>query len=277
MNVPTVSALAPLSGYPWLVRLSETEDVVTLPLGATQTRPVIVAVHGADDRPDWACGGWRLGVEAYGFVVCPTGLPMGHSRYGWGSGPDIGNAVERVLGETRQWFPEYLASGPMIYAGFSQGAILASAYLIANAGRFPIVALAEGGYDYLSNAEFARKFHAAGGKRAVLLCGTPGCMVSAHRADVVLTRAGLEVVVAGDVKAGHNLNVRMQDAIRLTPRDLALDRRATGRGATAVRRSFVVTSNRPKGLGFAPDVTTHRGEHRSPLGAYNRSRTWPAL
>lgn len=212
-----IQTLPPLSGHPWLVRLSEStghDDVVTLPLGATEQRPVIVAVHGAGDRADWACGGWRLGVESYAFVVCPSGRPMGQSRYGWGSVGDIDAAIERALGETKRRFPQYLAPEPMIYAAFSQGAIMARPYLVANARRFPIIALAEGGYDYLRDPEFARQYYAAGGRRVLLLCGTAQCRTSMSRAQSVLARAHLEVLVGGDLTSGHNLNAPMQFALR---------------------------------------------------------------
>jgi predicted esterase len=212
------SALPPLDA-PWMVRLSDgrsNEDVVTVPQGATEPRPVIVAVHGAGDRPEWACGGWRIGVESYAFVVCPAGLKMSASRYGWGSSRDIDTAVERALSAARQRFGQHMAPGPMIYAAFSQGAILARPYLIANAKRFPVIALAEGGYDYLGDSEFARQAHDAGVRRVLLLCGTPGCATTMKRAARVLERAQLEVLVGGDVASGHNLNTPMQNALRST-------------------------------------------------------------
>ncbi|HMA94302.1 MAG TPA: hypothetical protein VKP30_16535 [Polyangiaceae bacterium] len=69
-----------------------TGDVATLPLGTTEKRPVVVAVHGAGDRPNWACGGWRIALEAYAFVACPSGLPMSHQTFGWINTQGIQNA-----------------------------------------------------------------------------------------------------------------------------------------------------------------------------------------
>jgi predicted esterase len=213
--LPTTPALVNL---PWMVRLSEDDpkvhDMATLPLGAAERRPVIVAVHGAGDRPDWACGGWRIGVESFAFVTCPMGLSMGGSRYGWGSTRDIAHGVERALTALQQRFPDYVGQGPMIYAGFSQGATLAAPFLIENAQRFPLVVLAEGGYGYIGDQGFSKAFRAAGGQRVMLLCGTASCLATANRAKGVLERAELEVIVSGDPSAGHNLNTAMQNALR---------------------------------------------------------------
>lgn len=209
--------LTPLAGYPWLTTMSETptgKDVVTPPMGATEPRPIVVAIHGAGDRPDWACGGWRIGVESYPFVVCPVGQPMGHNRYAWTNTRAIATAVERALNALHERFDAYCFAGPMIYAGFSQGATLAAAYLIENASRFPVAVLAEGGYDFIGQAWFAQKYYQAGGRRVLLLCGTPSCMVAAQRARRTLEQAGLSAMIAGDTKAGHNLNGAMQRVLR---------------------------------------------------------------
>jgi predicted esterase len=111
----------------------------------------------------------------------------------------------------------------MVYAGFSQGAMLAAPYLVENAARFPVAAIAEGGYDYLADAKFARDYHAAGGRRIMILCGTGPCFTTAQRAKAVLEKAGLGVIVAGDPLSGHNLNTRMQNALRREWHNLVTD------------------------------------------------------
>jgi predicted esterase len=216
-KTPDAPTMSPLVGRPWLMRIAESpkvEDVVTLPLGANEPRPLVVAVHGAGDRPDWACGGWRIGMESYAFVVCPMGLPMAGGVYGWSSTTSIAAAATRAISSVRQKFQGYVGSGPMIYAGFSQGAILANDFLVKNAAKFPIAVLAEGGYGYLATSAFAHRYHAAGGRRLLVLCGTPGCFVNAKRAQSIAEREGLEVIVTGDPKAGHNLNGLMQQALQ---------------------------------------------------------------
>jgi predicted esterase len=210
--------LPPLSGLPWYMILPskpEKKDTITLPLGAEERRPIVVAVHGGGDRPEWACGLWRIGVESYPFVVCPTGPTTGGTKFAWGTGRDIATAVARAVSEAERQFPTYVISNtPMIYAGFSQGATLAGDFLIEHAQQFPVVVLAEGGYDYLRDPTFARRFRAAGGRRVFILCGTPGCMITAKRAVVILERAGLDAMTAGDPTAGHAFSASMQKILR---------------------------------------------------------------
>jgi predicted esterase len=102
----------------------------------------------------------------------------------------------------------------MIYAGFSQGATLAEPFLRRNAARFPIAILAEGGYQTASSPAFAKAFREAGGRRVVLVCGSPSCFQRSRLSKTVLERAGLEALVVGDPHAGHNLNERMQRALQ---------------------------------------------------------------
>jgi len=212
-------ALAPLTDAKWLETLELPGGAmasVAVPVGSTEPRPLVVAVHGAGDRPEWACGGWRLATGAYPFVVCPRGVPLdrNHQSFAWQSEHTIAPVVNAALAAVRARFGAYIAPGPMMYAGFSQGAILAGPLLLSHAREFPTVVLAEGGYELVESAHFARKFHEAGGERLVLVCGGQGCLKRMQRGRVVLEREGLMAQVVGDAKAGHNLNERMQQALR---------------------------------------------------------------
>jgi predicted esterase len=214
-HAPAASAkpLAPLRGN-WLEGLGASGSVLTLPLGASEPRPVILGVHGAGDRPEWSCGGWRLASGATTFVLCPRGSKMDAQRFAWASSKAIERALEAALSELKRRYPTYLASAPWIYAGFSQGATLSEPILLARAAEFPIAILAEGGYALSQSASFASAYYAAGGRRVVLVCGSRSCFSSAARAKPVLERAALQVLVVGDALAGHNLNERMQVALQ---------------------------------------------------------------
>jgi predicted esterase len=207
-------ALVPLESS-WLERLGEGDEsvVVTPPVGATAPRPLVLGVHGAGDRPEWSCGGWRLASQVSAFVACPRGSPHG-DRFAWVSSRQLEQRVETAISKTRARFGAYVDPGPMIFAGFSQGATLAEPLLREQAARFPIAILAEGGYQTANSKAFARAYREAGGRRVVLVCGTPACFRSARSAMKVLMSAGLETLVVGDEKAGHNLNQRMQQALQ---------------------------------------------------------------
>ena len=138
----TASVLPPLSDVKWVEPLPLSDGnlaYVMPPIGAREPRPLIVAVHGAGDRPDWACGGWRLGANEYPFVVCPQGLKFDSLRFAWDSASTIASRVRAAMAAARQRFGPYIADGPTIYAGFSQGASLAGSVLLKQPERFPVV------------------------------------------------------------------------------------------------------------------------------------------
>jgi predicted esterase len=208
------AALPPLQTE-WLVRLDIDGSVafVAPPLAAREPRPVIFAVHGAADRAEWACGGWRLASGGRAFVLCPQGRPAGGERYGWASPDDVDSAIAPALRALRSRFGRHVAESPMVYAGFSRGAIVARSVLLAHPDLFPMAIFAEGGYETVKSSAFAHKFRARGGRRVLLLCGGAPCFSHAETARRVVEGAGLEFLLAGDRKAGHNLNERMQKAL----------------------------------------------------------------
>lgn len=212
---PLATRLPPLAGG-WLERLQDGDQpvMVTPPVGAVAPSRLIVGVHGAGDRPEWSCGGWRLASQAGAFVVCPQGARMSAETFGWASARQLAERVDASVNLVKTRYAAYVDAAPFIHAGFSQGATLAEPFLLKNAARFPIVILAEGGYASAQSPAFAKAFFAAGGRRVVLVCGTVACFRSARESQKVLERASLQVLVVGDEKAGHNLNERMQKALQ---------------------------------------------------------------
>jgi len=213
---PPPEKLEPLRAA-WLETLdlgNGDQAVVSVPMGATEPRPLIVAMHGAGDRHDWACGGWRLGNDAYPFIVCPHGTPMGSGVYAWSSSAQLERLALRAIDEVRRRYGPYVAPDPVTYAGFSQGATAAAPFLVLHAAKFHTVLLAEGAYASTASPPFARDLARGGVHRVVLVCGTPHCFENARRARPVLEGAGLTVFVGGDASSGHNLNQPMQKALR---------------------------------------------------------------
>ncbi|HET9953528.1 MAG TPA: hypothetical protein VFQ61_03440 [Polyangiaceae bacterium] len=211
------ATLAPLRDVSWLEPLPlEGGELayVTPALGAREPRPLMVGVHGAGDRPEWACGGWRLAASEYAFVVCPRGLPMGSQRFAWDAPRTIAERVRLAIQAVKQRYGTHVAEGPTLYVGFSQGATLAEAALLAEPGRFPNVALAEGGYNLLRDAGFLDRLHGQGTSRLLGICGSNACFATLRSAASHVSRAGIEFQVAGDPLSGHNLNQRMQDALQ---------------------------------------------------------------
>ena len=212
------TTLPPLGGE-WLVRLPLEgfgDAVVSVPLGTTTARPVVVALHGRNDRPEWACGEWRGVTDAAPFILCPHGVPV-EAPPGRGlafaSAAVTQREIEAGLGALRARFGRYVADGPMIYAGFSLGAILGVAVVSAHPARFPIAVLGEGG-----QAEWTRDRAAAfargGGRRVLFICSTASCEAATPRALVILTQQGIEAKLVSAGHVGHLVDDRVVSAAR---------------------------------------------------------------
>src|SRR5690606_13009554 len=102
------------------------DAVVSLPLGARAPRPVVLAVHGNYDRPDFQCMTWRAIVQDRGFVLCPRGVARRDSP-----GPDdvrftfegkLAAELDGAVAALRERYGAWVDSGPMLYLGFSLGA-----------------------------------------------------------------------------------------------------------------------------------------------------------
>jgi hypothetical protein len=173
-----------LAGLPWLMPLVEGEldagagerlGFVSVPLGATEPRPVMVALHGGSDRPEWACGAWRGVTEAYPVLVCPRGRGPDHAL-SWQSPGDTSRRIERAIAAATKLLPGWVRQGePIVLAGFSMGAVQAALLARKDAKRYPRVVLGESAYNPESSMQFGAPWAAGGGERLLLSCSTRGC------------------------------------------------------------------------------------------------------
>jgi hypothetical protein len=189
--------------------------LASVPLGAVDARPVMIAMHGNGDRPDWACGEWRGVTNAYPFIVCPQGSPSGADRFAWGSSAQIKRIIDLALPALRARFGDYVQTGPMIYAGFSAGVIYGAGVIKASPSAFPRLMLSEGGYDQLVDPGFAKVFATHGGQRVLLGCSTHGSCPGSYRdAKKLLERAGVEVRINDAGNLGHTLDARVTTSLK---------------------------------------------------------------
>ena len=209
------SVLPPLSGHEWLETLelgSGHQAVVAIPLGAREPRPVVVGVHGAGDRAEWACGGYRNATGAHAFIICPQGLPRGDGKFSTASVERLAKDIELAVQKTREAFGAYVASGPPTYSGFSLGAIR-GVHVVAPQGKeFPRVLLVEGGARELSPRS-VESFVATGGERVLLLCAAARCDESLHSAARAIERKGARARVVAAGTGRHNLDGTMMRRI----------------------------------------------------------------
>jgi predicted esterase len=211
MPVPTATAgLSPLEGE-WLEALDDV-GYVALPTGATEVRPVVVAVHGAGDRPDWACSEWRAIFGPKPFIVCPRGTPMA-GGFVWSSADALKVAIGRAVDGTRVRHGAHLDEGPRVYAGFSQGAILGASIVEGAPDVYPYAIFHEGLGD-VGGRRFTRAFAEHAGKRIILACSQAGCdrIRRAPLAALVQAHIDAKLVYAGNI--GHTINGAVIEAIK---------------------------------------------------------------
>lgn len=195
--------------------------VVAVPVGATTPRPVVLATHGNYDTPDWQCSTWRAIVGPEPFVLCPRGVARPDSpsrddvRFTYASNAALEVEIEAALAALRARFGAHVAEGPIVYTGFSLGAIMgvAIAARAKHPGRYASMVLVEGGHDRWTPAT-ARAFASAGGKRVVFGCGQASCHLDAKRAAAHLERAGVKTRIVGVKDAGHDYGGRVAKEVQ---------------------------------------------------------------
>ena len=124
---PKLTALAASS---WLIDLEVAgfgKAALAVPLGANAPRPIVIALHGSADRPEWACAALRSIAGPAPFVLCPRGVARADfsasdARYTFGSVDDTARELRAALAALKQRFGVYVAAGPVVFAGFELGA-----------------------------------------------------------------------------------------------------------------------------------------------------------
>jgi len=191
--------------------------VVSLPTGATTPRPVAVALHGNFDRPEWQCEVWRGVFGARGFIVCPRGIarrdvPKSADRWEYASGKAVEQEILASLAALSRRFGAHVAEGPVVFIGFSLGAIYGSPLVQKQPERFPRVVLIEGGQKAWTRFT-AAKFAKGGGLRLFIGCGQAGCLDQAKRLGPALEKAGLPTRSGGSRTAGHTYDGPIAQAL----------------------------------------------------------------
>jgi predicted esterase len=178
--------------------------VVSFPAKPRASEPLLVAVHGAGDGPDWQCATWRELLGERGVVLCPAGEPLGGAHGGFYH-PDhhrLDALVTKTLESLREAFGERVDATRAIYAAYSQGATMGSHMIIEHARTFPRLVLVEGGFAEW-NVPRGLEYRAAGGERVLFACGTKGCARKAARSVEWLEKAGLHARLESAPGAGH--------------------------------------------------------------------------
>jgi len=149
--------------------------VVAVPVGTRTPRPIMIALHGGSDHPEWACSAWSGIVSSYAFVVCPRGVGA-TAALAWSSPADTKARVERAVAATTAAYGAWVRpTTTTVLVGFSMGATQTAMLAQMDPKRYRRVSLAESAYAPEPALAFARPWASGGGERALFLCTTDGC------------------------------------------------------------------------------------------------------
>jgi pimeloyl-ACP methyl ester carboxylesterase len=182
--------------------------VVSVPATADEPQPLLVATHGNFDRPEWQCEEWRRVIGGEGFVLCPRGeprpdSPAGDTRFTYASNQLLDKELSMAIDAVAIRYASFVdAEGPIVYTGFSLGAITGVKIAARQPARFPRLVLVEGGHDAWTPGR-AKSFAKGGGLRVLFVCAQRGCEVAANAAAKRLEHAGAKARVVSKLGIGH--------------------------------------------------------------------------
>lgn len=215
----TATTLPPLVDAAWLEHLDLPgfgPASVSVPLGATDKRPVVVALHARNDRPEWACGEWRGITNAYPFILCPHGTPIhapSNAGLVYADAATTRREIDAGLRALQARFDAYMAPGPTVLAGFSLGAILGVKIVSMAPEVFPLAILGEGGQEQWTPDAIAR-FAKGGGHRVAFGCSTGACEIKSALVLPKLARAGIDAKLVSAGHIGHLVDDRVVNNLR---------------------------------------------------------------
>jgi predicted esterase len=245
--------VGPLHGDEELVELPLSgflPAVVSLPLGATSPRPVVVMAHGSRDRAEWHCDHWRRVLTDQAFIICPRGSRKakpgwhGYPVYTYTSQAALKREIDAALVQLQARYPGHADTRSVVFVGHSLGAALGAGLVASDPGRYRRVILVEGGGGGFASTAAARRFARLGGQRVLYACGTSNCARSAARSVEALRKAGVQAAVAHAAGAGHTYRGEVAEKIHrsfawLVDGDARWQGRASARnGGGGWRRGF---------------------------------------
>ena len=193
---------APLAGYAELLELFDGKDklgFVSVPLGAREPRPIMIAIHGGSEKPERACAAWRGVTEAYPFVVCPRGFGGRESALGWRTTSDTSARIARAVDATKKVFGTWVKpTSTTVLAGFSMGGSQVALLAREAPQSYRRIVVGDSAHDPRPALTFSSAWVKGGGERAIFLCTTSGCEPSLRAAarNVAAQKAPARLVIA---------------------------------------------------------------------------------
>src|SRR5262249_40946084 len=124
----------------------------------------------------------------------------------------LAREIDAAMAALRSSYGAYVDPGPVLYTGFSLGAIMGVPYLKRDPLRATRAVLTEGGHDAWT-PDVARRFKARRGGRVRFACGLAGCVGESRAAAANLERAGVATKIVY-AQYGHAYDGPVADRIR---------------------------------------------------------------
>jgi hypothetical protein len=203
-------ALPPLSASSWLAALDVPEfgmALASVPLGARTPRPVLIAIHGDADRPEWQCGSYRHVTRRKAFVLCPRGVLRADQRFTLGTPADTARELREALPVLKARFGAHVAAGAVVLAGLGPSVEHAIDLALKEPSFFSYLLLVDGSVRRFDLPAMAR-FGQAGGRRVLVVCSVSACDTDVEARLSALKPAGVATRVV-HVERGRGLDTEM--------------------------------------------------------------------
>ncbi len=207
-----------LRGYEEQQGLFDGDDklgVVSVPVGAREPRPLMIALHGGSEMAEHTCAAWREITEAYAFVVCPRGWGGDERRLGWRNADDTSRRITRAVEAAKKTFGPWIQATPtVVLAGFSMGAVQVALVARRQPETYRRIVIGDSAHRPRSALTFAAAWAKGGGERALFLCTTSGCEPSMRAAarNVAREKASARLNIAPTQK--HALSTLVVQSVR---------------------------------------------------------------
>ena len=191
----------PVPGF----RAAEVVEPAAAPAGP---RPVVVALHGNFDRPEWNCETLPALVQGRAWILCVRGnprqdTPKSWDRWTYSSRQRVLQEIDAGLAALKARHPGRVDPATPLLAGFSLGAIYSARFAVARPDRFPRLYLVEGSHKIWTLAAM-RRFARKGGRAVLFGCGRKGCGAWSRRICKGLTRLGAWCAEVTVPELGHS-------------------------------------------------------------------------
>ena len=185
--------------------------LVSLPK-SDRPAPVVIVTHGAGGTTEAHCALWQRITQGNAVLLCVRGRPRSQNPADGEYYPDhleLERETFAALAALNREYAPQIAAGPVLYAGFSQGATMGALMLVGHSSEVTRLVLVEGGFADWSVAR-AREFREHGGERVLFVCGRKECAEAARKSAYWFKLAGVPAQLEYVHGAGHSHDARIE-------------------------------------------------------------------